>query len=187
MAPQLHRLIPVARRVRAVAALAVPLAAALALAGCAAQQHDQATARRIVSEKDAFMTALDGATGAGRDAFLDDVRSNSGQLPGRYWDGTADPAALGLDAGGTALYDLEEGGDEAAFTVLISSGPRQGESGPAAVYTCFRIEVTFVDDAVRVWRRDGSTSEDPGEFCSPELVETLGEGAEAAPVVDFDG
>ncbi len=169
---------------------ALALAAALALAGCAAQQYDPAIARRIIAEKDALMTALDASTGAGRAAFLEDVRTASGQLPGRYWDGAADPAELGLAEGGTALYDLEEGGDEAAFSVLISSGPRQdpeGEDGRAPVYTCFRIEVAFADGALKVWRRDGSTSEDPGRFCSPELVGTLGEGAEAAPVVDFDG
>jgi len=75
--------------------------------------------------------------------------------------------------------------------VLISSGSSpgkgQGESEAQPVYTCFRIEVTFADDTLKVWRRDGSTSDDPGEFCSPELVASLGEGAEAAPVVDFDG
>jgi hypothetical protein len=174
----------VARRARALPALALSLAAALALSGCAPQQYDRATARRIVAEKDAFMTALDESTGAGREAFLEDVRTDSGGLPGRYWGGAADPQVLDLAAGGTVLYDLEEDGDEAAFAVLLSSGARQ-EAPP--VYTCFRIEVTFVDDALKVWRRDGSTSEDPGEFCSPELVATLGEGAEAAPVVDFDG
>jgi hypothetical protein len=169
----------------------VLVVSAVALAGCASPQYDPALARQVAAAKDDVMTALTDSTGTSREAFLEDVRSDSGPLPGRFWDGTADPAALGLAAGGIALYDLEEGADGAAFSVLIGSGPRDGtaeeDGDPASIYTCFRIEVAFEDDAVTVWRRQGSTSDEPAAYCAPDLVETLGEGAQVAPVVDFDG
>jgi hypothetical protein len=187
-----------APRTRAVAALALIVVAAAPLAACTAEKYDGVLARQVLAYKDEFGNGLTRAPGATREQFLDDVRSDSGPIPGRFWDGATDPAALGLGSGGIALYDLDEGADGAAFSVLIASGPRdadkdpfvgpdEGYTGPSSIYTCFRYEVEFSDGLVEVWSRDDSQWEKPEAFCAPELVGTLGDGAEVVPVIEFDG
>lgn len=82
--------------------------------------------------------------------------------------------------------------------MLLASGPRDARSerfvsagepyfGPPSIYTCFSITAEFQDGLFADWRRNGSGSRAAGAGCDPELVDTLGPGASAEPVVEFDG
>jgi hypothetical protein len=190
------------RRDRATLALgAIVAVVGLCLTGCSVAEYDGVLARQIGALKDPLMRSMSDSEKVGieQDTFVDDVKTEGGAVPGAYWDGTSDPMALTLNEGGTVLYDLRDTGNGlVVFDVLLASGPRDAKSdrfvsasepyfGPPSIYTCFSITVEFLDGLFVDWSRNGSGSPAAGAGCDPELVDTLGPGASAEPVVEFDG
>ncbi|WP_448005465.1 hypothetical protein [Agromyces bauzanensis] len=190
------------RRDRVAVALgAIVVAVGLCLTGCSVAGYDGVLARQIGDLKDLLMRSVSDLekVGTEKDTFVDDVKTEGGAVPGAYWDRTSDPMALSLNEGGTVLYDLRDTGQGlVVFDVLLASGPRDAKAdrfvgasepyfGPPSIYTCFSITAEFQDDLFVDWSRDRGGSPAAGAGCDPELVDTLGPGASAEPVVEFDG
>lgn len=136
--------------------------------------------------------------GAEPESYIEDVLTEGGKIPGIYWDGKSDPNALSLSAGGTVLYNLRDTAEGVVFDVLLASGPRDAKAdpfarddqpyfGPGSIYTCFSITAEFRNDQFVDWGRDDIASQPGGAKCDSRLVETLGAGASAELVNEFDG
>ncbi|WP_136708277.1 hypothetical protein [Agromyces sp. H66] len=137
------------RRDRVTLALgAIVVAVGLCLTGCSIAEYDGVLARQIGALKDPLMRSISDweKVGAEQDAFVDDVMTEGGAVPGAYWDGTSDPMALALNQGGTVLYDLRDTDRGlVVFDVLLAPGPRDAKSdrfvsagepyfGPPSIY-----------------------------------------------------
>ena len=138
--------------------------------------------------------ALDSVRFSGVESVRTAVEQGS-LLGGPHWDGSGDPAALGLADGGIVTYDYSE----SPFTVaiIISSGPRDAEGdidgdypyfGANAWHTCATLTFTVLDEPPQYdsQRAEALISLDDRD-CDPELVATLEPGSELHPIHDFSG
>ena len=137
--------------------------------------------RAMWAHKDPFTRAVFGIGLKPRDEFLQGLRSTDGTFPSVYWDGTRDPAELGLDDGGVVVYNLVEQDASATLEVLITTG----SAAHPETYTCFGVTL----DIARGYIADANSAVDdePEPHCAPEIVETLGSDAQLYPMGTFTG
>lgn len=105
-----------------------------------------------------------------------------------HWDGEQEPAEFADDTGTVVFYDFRDAGADASFAVFVASGAGERPSAFQSnrVYTCYRLDVSLVDDAPMSFHR--SSDHDAELFsCPPELVSALGDGAQYREPWVFDG
>lgn len=155
---------------------------------------DGVLARQIAVFKDAMRPTLDSVRFSGVDSVRAAVEQGS-LLGGPHWDGSGDPAALGLADGGLATYEYTE--SPFSVAVIISSGPRDAAGdidgdypyfGANAWHTCATLTFAVLDEPPQY---DSQRAEAPISLedreCDPELVATLEPGSELHPINDFSG
>jgi hypothetical protein len=119
-----------------------------------------------------------------------------------YWDGTSEPTFIRDDEGSAVFYNVQDREPEEdyidsvlTFDVFVSSALgdepafkiRDWLGGPPRrVYTCYRLEATFIGG----WLWTTHRSHDYGEdrlSCPDALVDALGEGAQYREPSTFAG
>jgi hypothetical protein len=148
-------------------------------------QIDGVLWRLVSSAEDPMRLAAARSLTPDADSFFD-------ALPGVKWDGGAD-AVPDLDRSVAVIYDTDDLGNAASFSVFVSSGQRPDaptdaggvHSGPDSVFTCFGYRVEFGPYAVE--RAESTFDATSPADCPSDLVEAMpGVVAFAEPVV-FSG
>ena len=155
---------------------------------------DGVLSRQIIVFKDAMWPALDAVRFSGSEAVRSAVAQGS-LLGAPHWDGTSDPAALGLADGGLVTYDYTE--TPSSVGVIISSGPRDAEGdidgdypyfGANAWHVCATLTFSVYDEPPEYdWQRAEAPISLEDRECDPELVATLQPGSELHPINEFSG